>query len=87
MLFVLQNSTTFFLHSFIVLQNVLISYTQNDQNLEFTTGNAFEYKTKRQVKAKRRQKKMTFLLASHQSTFVSEKHRSAYHKRVKKTET
>ena len=44
----------------------------------FLTARAYKYKTKRQAKMKRRQKKTTFFLISHQATLVLEKHRFAH---------
>ena len=39
----------------------------------FSIAHAYEYKTKRQAKMKRRQRQMTFLLISHRSIHVPEK--------------
>ena len=57
------------------------------QNLEISgLRMRYKHKTKRQARMKRRQKKITFLLASHQSTFVPGKHLTVRidHKWVKK---
>ena len=51
----------------------LIFDTQNPGILGILTAHAHKYETKRKAKMK----KMTFLLASHQSTFDPEKHDSA----------
>ena len=58
------------------LRNPLLFHTQNPGISGFSTAHAYKYKTKRQAKMKRKQqKKMTFLLISHQATLVLKKHR------------
>ena len=62
----LRNRTTVrfdFLHSFMVCaQTSAFWYTES---WDFSTAQAYKYKTKRQAKMKRDSKKMTFLLISH----------------------
>ena len=56
----------------------LLFDTQNPGISRFSTAHAYKYKTKRQAKMKRDNRKMTFLLISHQATLVLEKHRFAH---------
>ena len=73
-------------YSFMV--NSLISDTQNPEASGFSSTHAYKYKTKRQAKMKRRQNKMTFLLASHKSSlYLKSMKMYTDHKRVKKIET
>ena len=66
----------------------LLFDTQNPKMSRFSTAHAYKYKTKQQATMKQRQRKMTFLLISHQSICIPEKQKFAHRsKRVKKIET
>ena len=58
-------------------QTSVFWYTES-WNFRISTAHAYKYKTKLQPKIKRRENKNDILLASHQSTYVPEKHSFAY---------
>ena len=66
--------STFFTRLWRVHKPLLFD-TQNPEISGFSTAHAYKYKTKRQAKMKRRHRKMTFVLISHQSTHLSGKQR------------
>ena len=72
--FVLQYNVLIFFNPLWFVLTAPISDTQNPEILGFQ----LQYKIQRQAKMKRREYKMRFLLASHQSTYVPEKHIFAY---------
>ena len=81
LLYCLRNRTTLrfdFLHSFMVCRQTSTFWYRESWNFRISTAHAYKYKTKLQPKIKRRENKNDILLASHQSTYVPEKHRFAY---------
>ena len=68
----LQNNATFFFTRLWSVRKALISDTHYPVISGFSIAHAYKYKTKRQAKMKRRQKKKNdiFVVISHQSTHV-----------------